>query len=392
MAFTEHPAFPHLNALAAQLHAAPEPEAMDEPSEPAPAELDEEIIAPWAVSALAEGHEEALPTGLIQAEESMAHELVEETWDDTGWEERGVGLVIGGMVLIFLAMLLACTIPPVWVKACQETGSDRGPWIRQALVQTWLTGVPAMALAMAGLGSLRRRRWSVPLIHAGGWFVALAVLIGLAVITAGVFLLTPTSGNIEHSVALSIGRLLLLVGIFGIALPLVIIAIYQRAYLPHLCRRADATARWTDDIPEPLLMLWIGCWWAIVILAAQFFLAPALPLAGQLISGAGGWGVLALLIGGFWLAQRAVIRRAKWGWWLAAALFSIVALNTAWTFWQVAWSQVLQAWGLPWANASAEPSRLAMLVSLGLYAPLLMVLLMSRGCFPVPDEPAENSA
>ena len=260
---------------------------------------------------------------------------------------------------------------------------------RLAWVRTWVCGVPAVALAVAAVGSLQRRRWAVPLIHAGSWFVAMAALLGLAVATGGMFLILPDSGKIEPVMAWGIGQTLVVMGIFGVALPLVLIAIYQRRYLPLLCQRSDPEPRWTDGVPEPLLMLWLSCWWGLFIVGTLFAVQlRALPFAGEMLpAGTGVFLLFAALLVGFLAAKHWVMKRQKRGWWLVFLLFTFLLGNAVWTFWRLPWTSVLQAWGLPSNPATgAAPSRLAVLVAAGLYAPQLMVLLMARGCFPKQED------
>ncbi len=384
--------FSTLSHMAAQLQTAGDHETEETPAGQVEENLAEpEFIAPWAAATFAEPAE---PTGgLTQATESIAHDiLAADAWDEIGWEERGVGLVFGGAVLILLAVLLACCIPGGWVTAVRAGSAE---FTRLAWVRTWLCGLPALALAVAGVGSLQRRRWSVPLVHAGGWFVAMAALLGLAVATGGMFLILPASGKIEPVMAWSIGQTLLVVGIFGVALPLGMIAIYQRRYLPQLCQRSDPQPRWTDGLPEPLLMLWLSCWLGLFIVGTLLAVKlSALPLAGEMLTaGTGTRALFLVLFAGFLLAQQWVVKREKRGWWLVLLLFTFMVVNAVWTFWSLPWTNVLQAWGLPTDPvADAAPSRVAALVAVGLYVPQLMVLLMARGCFPKQDDVAAEAA
>ena len=236
---------------------------------------------------------------------------------------------------------------------------------------------------------MQRKRWAVPLLHAGGWYVALSALLGLAVVTGGYFLIAPPSGHIEKSVALSAGKILLLLGVFGVAVPLGLIAIYQRRYLPHLCAKVDPKPRWTDGVPEPMLMLMMSCWFGMLVMLTLSSLKQcSFPFFGHMLDArSGGYVIYPVILAGLFVAVRWVLARQRKGWWLSLGLFAFMAVSTAITFWQLPWNTVLTAWGLPTDPiADAQPSRLAMLVALGCYVPQMMVLLMARGCFPKPED------
>ncbi len=306
-----------------------------------------------------------------------------EPWDATGWQERGVGMIWGGVILILLGMVLACAVPAAWVRAVRE--QEPWPW-RLAWVRTWLLGLPSLALVLAGVGSLRRRRWTVPLVHAGGWFVAMAMLMGIGVLVAGVFFLVPAEGRFDHGVLVNVGQLLLGIGLGGVALPLVLIAIYQRGYLLELCRLSDPRPRWTDAVPEPLLMLWLACGLGFISLGSLLWCGGVVPAGSQMLGGSAGWCALGIGLVGYLLAMRGISARKKWAWWLAAALFIVTSGAAMGAFWNLPWGEITTAWGASTHTADASSGRLAALLVAGLFAGQLMALLMSRGCFLPTEE------
>jgi hypothetical protein len=320
---------------------------------------------------------------LAPVEDSVAH----QPWDDTGWEERGVSLAIGGGLLILLALVLACSVPADWVAALKEKGTQ-SCWLKNlALFHTWIYGMGSVGLIVLGVGSLRRRRWSVPLIHAGGWLVAITVLMSLAVASAGFFFIAPHSGSGEKTMLSGIARGLIWVGILGVVMPLILIAIYQRQHLNFICGRADGKTRWTDHLPEPLLMLWQCCLIVAVVVSSLFFLNGAFPLMGRMVTGGAGLACISLSVAGCLFAAWLLARQNRLGWWLAWLLFAGITTSGVWTFLEIPWVHVCEAFGRPSAlDVPQIPSKLAALLTGAAFAPLSMVLLMSRTSFPVPEE------
>ena len=141
----------------------------------------------------------------------------EPSMDLTG---RGLSLTLGGFILLGLALYIACNAAPAWVSALKETGAGAS-WMRQlASAQTWIAAFGVLVLTRLGVGSWTRRRWAVPLTHAGSWLTAISVLMGLAVASAGFFFVAPHSGNLDKAWLLEIGRMLVKLGLTGVVVPL----------------------------------------------------------------------------------------------------------------------------------------------------------------------------
>lgn len=327
-----------------------------------------------------------LMQGFISAEpdlETVVHHPDPE-WTEETIARRGISLRVGSVALLLLAILLAVNLPEPWV----EWFKGKSDWTRNvAFAQTWLRGWTVMALVVAGIGSYQRRRWSVPLIHASGWLAAISVLMSLAVASGGFFFLVPHDTPADKAALVGIGPMLLKLGIYGVLAPLLLIAIYQRRHLMLVCERRDPQSRWTDGLPEPLLMVWLCGVGGAIALGSLLFLNGAFPLAGTLVSGAIGKCCLLAGMGVFALSAWLVAKQQKAGWsllWLA----SVLLLGSAvWVLLVTPWNQVLEALGRPAdSSASLEPSRMAALLAGSIFAPLSMVLLMSRNSFPEEDK------
>lgn len=350
-----------------------------------------EVIETSPFAAMAEAHE---PPHQEEGEghgiSLLPHSATHQEWDGEGWENRGASLAVGGAILISLAIVLANSVAGTWVEAIRHEGAMAEMWRSLALAKTWFYGLGAVGLTVLGMGSLVRRRWAVPLVHAGGWLSAISTMMALAVGSAGFFFLFP---NVAKSDLSAIGRGLILLGAFGLVLPLILIAIYQRRHLPYVCARADETSRWTDRLPEPLLMLWECCLLVAAALSALFFLNGGFPLFGRMATGALGWACTGVSVVGLLVSARLLAKQIRTGWWLALVLFTAIAASGIWTFVKVPMFEVLAAWGFP-ADDDAAPASskiLALLVG-AIYAPLTMVLLMSRTSFPTPEDEIPEDA
>ncbi|MBP7949260.1 MAG: hypothetical protein KA004_06350 [Verrucomicrobiales bacterium] len=303
---------------------------------------------------------------------------------DEKLRSRGLGLVVGGAGLVGLAALLAWFVGRPLIEALLEPAKHRKPGLHVSAMWIWLAAWPVLALTAAGVGSLRRRRWALPVVHAGGWLAAISVLMILAVASAGFFFLAPpalTQKDALRGILRGIGW----AAGCGVALPLVYIAIYQRRHLPRVCHLADPKIRWTDSLTEPAVMLWLSCL-AVAVLAGALFFPGVFPALGQLVTGETARMLSAGAVAGCVLAALLVSWRLKAGWWLALLLFTALASSTVWTLLQTPWEHIRTLLGLPENGETKLPGSLTALLAGAVYAPLSMVLLMSRSSFHREEE------
>jgi hypothetical protein len=394
---------PESGKHASEEHAAVEDDAAAWPEHPG--QSDDEPVAAWQ-SLGSDGAVHAVDPALASpgrwtASVEDAPALVKEM-DDSAREGRGVGLILGGAGLIFLAVACACFIPPPFAALLRDQLSGNYDaaqlgWAGSLAAANGIVfGGASLFLALAGLGSIGLRRWALPLIHAGAWLAVMSVLLMLAVVSAGYFFIAPPDSSPESTARLrGIARGLIWVGVFGFALPLLYIVIYQRRHLTEVCRRADARSRWTDAVGEPLLMLWLSIVSVLVFLAAIAAFRPAFPLFGTLVTGPGARVLLGAAAAAALAAAWFTARRSRAGWWVAAALFVFLGATVITTLLRVPWEVVTAALGEPQLghsadadpNTASKASKMAAMLAGAACAPLLMVLLMSRGSFAVHHPP-----
>ncbi len=289
--------------------------------------------------------------------------------------DRGFGMVISGALLILLGLVMACRIPGLAFEAdSTAAASSHGP----AAVRTWhlhgemfLSAAGAAALLLLGIGSATLRRWAPPLVHAAGWVVLLTVLVCMGAATVSMFYL---SSNTTAGDAVSGDGTLVfaLTGIFGIALPLGLIALFQRPSISSLCKLTDKQPRWTDRRSIPALMVFIT---GVLLTIACFTLSVAhagMPLFGEIGDGRTGiqaWAGMGIFCGAA-AACAAAGKRA--GWWMLLILSVLVALSLFFTCQRHDWRTLMH---LP---AAPSGSLVGGLIAASAMLPAILILLMTR--------------
>lgn len=298
----------------------------------------------------------------------------EETGDPA---DRGFGMVISGALLIILGLVLACRIPGLALEADSNAAASRGP----AAVRTWqlhgemfLSAAGAASLLLLGIGSATLRRWAPPLIHAAGWVVMLTVLVCMGAATVSMFYL---SSNATAGDAVSGDGTLVfaLTGIFGIVLPLGLIAFFQRPSIARLCRLTDKEPRWTDRRTIPALMVFTT---GVLLAIACFTLSVAhagMPLFGEI--GDGRTGIQAWAWIGILCAAAAACAAAgkRTGWWMLLILSGLVALSLFFTCQRHDWRTLMQL------SAAPSGSLVGGIIAASTMLPAILLLLMTRRAF-----------
>lgn len=284
---------------------------------------------------------------------------------------------MSGALLIILGMVLACRIPGLALEADSTSAAARGP----AAVHAWhlhgqmfLSAAAAAGLLILGIGSATMRRWAPPLIHATGWVVLLTVLVSMGAATASMFYL---SSNTTAGDAVSGDGTLVfaLTGAFGIALPLGLIALFQRPSIARLCHLTDNNPRWTDRRTVPGLMVFVT---GLFLAVACFTLGIAhsgMPFFGEI--GDGATGIQAWAAAGIVSAVAAAFASAgkRSGWWILFILSSILALSLFFTCQRHDWRTLAQ---LP---ASPAGSIIGGIIAAAAMLPVILILLMTRRSF-----------
>jgi hypothetical protein len=268
-------------------------------------------------------------------------------------------LLTGGVVLICLGgvcALLAFTIPlGALVNGAGRRGSPV-PSMQVLAVQvmppTLLSGAMAAGLIWTGIGSIRLRRWSRPVVLCVAGVILFLGAVSLVQLAARLAYapfdptaaLVPASSARAWNARQPAGRsspaaasasalaaqeqMTQVVGVavlvlFGVVLPLAFFAIYRRPSVAIALDEADPRVVWTDRAPLPVLGLAMALAWAGVVLALGVPAAIARAIPGDASATLGAL-VLVVVAAGFIGAAALVYRQSEWGIWLAVLLIALV--------------------------------------------------------------------
>lgn len=291
--------------------------------------------------------------------------------------DRGIGMVLSGALLIILGMFLACRVPSLALEADAAAVSSHAlADVRVAHLhgEMFVCAAGAAACLLLGIGSATLRRWAPPLIHAAGWVALLTVLVCMAAATASMFHLSSnrTAGDAVPGDGTAI---FIAAGILGIGLPLGLIALFQRPAASRLCFIVDKKPRWTDRRTVPALMVFIT---GILVTVAALTLSIAgagVPLFGEIRNGDtgalawAGFGIAAAIAAGFAAAGK------RTGWWLLLLLSCTASVALFLTCRQHDWHQLFQ---LPGPVTGSIPG--GIMAASPLF-PAILILLMTRRNF-----------
>jgi hypothetical protein len=295
----------------------------------------------------------------------------------TNPNDRGVGMVLSGALLILLGISLACRVPSLALDADAAAVSSHAlaaPRAAHLQGEMFVCALGAAAFLLLGIGSATLRRWAPPLIHATAWVVLLSVLVFMGAATAAMFHLS--ANDTAGDAAPGNGTMLFAAaGILGIALPLGMIALFQRPSVAQLCALVDIKPRWTDRRSVPALMVFVAGLLLAAGAAAMAVAGVQFPLFGNpsaAPAAAQEWGGLAAAA---LIAAALTAWGKRAGWWLLL-VFSL-ALTTAifLTCREHDWKTLAS---LPGAGSgSISGAVLAAVTQL----PVILILLMTRRAF-----------
>lgn len=298
---------------------------------------------------------------------------------------HGISLVLGGVLLIVTGMLLACTVPVLGLMAetaavsAQAAGAVQIPHLHGGM---FLALAGTIMCLFLGIGAIMLRRWAPPLIHAASWVVLLTVLVSMGTVTASAFYLSSQDTGSDSPGFLQENTLALSVmAVAGIALPLGLIAIFQRPSASFFCQQMDRKPRWTDERSVPALMVYCtGLFLALAALALAVSRA-GMPLFGQFQEA----GTLAWAGVGTAAATAAILtglgRRA--GWWMLLALSMAVTVSLFLTFREHHWHRMFH---LPVPGGVDSGSIAGGVLAATAMLPALIILLMTRRAFSHPPD------
>lgn len=196
--------------------------------------------------------------------------------DVTSQKDRSSGLVIFGVLQ--LAIAAGCIALLLSTAIRYERAANAGVAVSPAALASsvFVWGAAAAYFAVAGVGSIRARRWARALSVAvsGLWLAGgIAGTIAVAILLPRL----PSATAPMRTLAAAVAVLIIL--------PAALFAFYSRLDVGVTCDRRDPRISWTDRVPLPVLALivvmTVASLWLLVNLGR-----PVVPLFGTLLTGA----------------------------------------------------------------------------------------------------------
>lgn len=269
-------------------------------------------------------------------------------------DQRG-GMKALGIVMIVMGAFAFCAAgaTPLALLAPRVQGVP-GPQARDMFAGAAMYALGAVVLVTAGVGSLRGRRWSRPviLILSGSW--AIGGLVGLvtwiivgpdverAMATMNATTAAqgppgapapPAGMPASMAATIRIVTVVMLV-VFGVLLPGGYFWFYVRDSVRRTVDYFDQAPSWTDRCPTPVLGLsvWLGL---IALFTLSFCMWGVIPFFGRLVTGPVAIVTLIVLAGLLGMLAVETFRLNKLAWWGTAILLVLYLINNAVTFSQV---------------------------------------------------------
>jgi hypothetical protein len=249
-------------------------------------------------------------------------------------KDQSVGLVVFGTLDILmgifcfaLAMILLIVVSSAGLHGLKPVHF----WMTMVLL-FYLTGW----FIVMGLGSIKGRRWARALLLVGAWVSVFFGTLGLALILyvlPEMVNLMIDSPMIPARAALGLLYFITFVLVLlQLIFPLVAIAFYGRKSVQLTCERRNPKPDWTDRCPLPLLaMSFISILGSLSIITASTT-HYTVYLFGHIVSGAQGFGVVALISLGCGYVGWGAFSRKTHAWWGAYALVLITSASMMLTF------------------------------------------------------------
>jgi hypothetical protein len=309
-------------------------------------------------------------------------------------DQRG-GLKAMGVILILIGAVLGCLGALTPLSLLVTVPGQPKPMARDILLGAGMYLLMSTILITAGVGSLRAKRWSRPMvIIVSGTWTAVGTLgliswlivgpdIGQAMAAASANAGTPgTPATPMSAGAVTTMRVLLpiLFFVFGVALPGGFFWFYVRQSVRQTVEYFDPIDVWTDQSPTPILALstWL---WVAAAFAAISCLWAVFPWFGRLLSGTPAVIALAALGSALAILATGVFQLHKWAWVGTLLLLAVFAASALMTYARVDPLESYRLSGMPPAQVEQlgqmnMVSRSASMFNTSLYAVAALAYLL----------------
>ena len=251
------------------------------------------------------------------------------------FRDRSGTLQAVGVLFIIGGALCGCftAMTPIALVAPRPAGTPQQP-LSQILTAVVVYAILCAALLTLGIGCVRKRRWTRPLILVFGWIGLILGVMGMVMWTTaaprmGLAMRAAVPAGATPPPPALVTVMVIVVTVFMaviyVIIPSLLLWLFRgedvRATLEHY----DPTPRWTDGVPLPVLglcaTLALGGLWALMALLQGWFFFMGVLLTGVAAR------VTAFVVAGLFAATAYLCyRRRPIGWMLALALFVILPL------------------------------------------------------------------
>ncbi len=267
-------------------------------------------------------------------------------------KDRSVGLVVFGVLQVFIGLGCAALIPLSLVaQSLGNVGGVASTDARSALPPMVFYAVLSTAFVWLGVGSIRARRWARELSVSLSWVWFLTGICSL--IFAWLLLpsaLSTFAGEGGFSPEVVVAVTVVTTGVLGLVyvlLPGAFLIFFRSPHVAATCRARGPSRQWTDDLPQRLLTLiivWVLAAVSVLVMPAYRFVAP---FFGVLLAGSAGAFVWLVVLIGCVLLAWGSIRREMWAWLGAVIGVFMAGLSSVLTSLRVEPWQILRAMDLP---------------------------------------------
>ena len=233
-------------------------------------------------------------------------------------------------ILLMFLMFLGLLLNPALGGA--PTHTSLGMTLLAVLFYGWLG---AWFVCM-GIGSIKARRWARALVLVSSWIWLISGISGLVFMVGfmpDVYAPMVESGQMPAGMATVVKLVTFgFMTLFYVALPGLLVLLYQGENVKQTCAFHDPRERWTDKCPLPVLAACLMFGLGAVSMPTVGVYGWAIPFFGVILSGAAGASVALILMGLFAVISRGLYFVNPKAWWGAMTLVVIWSLSASITF------------------------------------------------------------
>jgi hypothetical protein len=281
---------------------------------------------------------------------------MDETTDgNTDLKDRSAGLIALGIVQILIGALCALAVPLMLlatvVPMALEEGTSTGtsPAMMIPGILTYLA--MAVWFIWMGIGSIKARRWARALVLVTSWFWLISgafALILMAFVLPDMYGQMGESGELPEAMAkITLYFTMGFMALFYVILPGLLVVFYGSRHVKATCERKDATERWTDRCPLPVLAVSVATAVCAAWIPMMGLYGWAIPWFGTILTGTAGALVWLVFIVFLVYVSRGMYRLSIEAWWCATLLIVAWGASTVLTFTRIDMVEFYEKMNLP---------------------------------------------